>query len=148
MYCPSNIIFMYILSSVCLRLSQFSQWNIWGCVYSAYPFLLWCLRYVYFDNIIIIKLEVWPVCNYLWLGHEPIVCTVCLPAFFLSLVIYGTGTSFITTNGVPISDEYISRYLKQQAEHVIRETTKKVSVPIEGIRSISKICYSSLDCCV
>ena len=49
----------YIMSSVCLLLSQFSQLyylscNIWGCVYSAYPIMLWWLwEYVYFYLIII-----------------------------------------------------------------------------------------------
>ena len=69
----------YILSSICLRLSQFSQLSfmqLCGCVYSAYPFLLWWLwEYVYY-LITILKLEVWPICHSLWLGHETMVCTV------------------------------------------------------------------------
>ena len=40
----------YILSSVWVRLSRFSPlYNMWGCMFSVYPFLLWWLtEYIYF----------------------------------------------------------------------------------------------------
>ena len=46
MYWASEMPVMYILSSVFLRLSQFSQWfsrNTRSSMYPAYPFTLWCL---------------------------------------------------------------------------------------------------------
>ena len=55
--------------------------NIWGCVSSAYPFLLWwsweCVLYL----IIIIKPEVWIINHCIGLGHETKVCAICLTMF-------------------------------------------------------------------
>ena len=77
-------------------LSVISTCNIWGCVYSAYLFLLWWLsEYVHlllllssnrirtFYLIIITKSEAWPIYN--CLGHETMVCVVCLCILFLSI---------------------------------------------------------------
>ena len=52
----------YILSSVLVRLSIFSQLSViqnMGCVFSVYPFPLWWLREYTLCLIIIIKSEVW-----------------------------------------------------------------------------------------
>ena len=53
----------------------------WGCVSSAYTFLLWwsweCVLYL----IIIIKPEAWIINHCLELGHETMVCAVCLTMF-------------------------------------------------------------------
>ena len=69
----------YILSSVWMRLSIFSQlslYNIWGCVFSVYPSPLWWLR-EYILCLIIIKSEVWTITHFLGLGHETMICAVC-----------------------------------------------------------------------
>ena len=78
----------YDLSSVWVGLSIFSQLssyplcNMWGCVFSVYPFPSWWLReYIYFCLIIIIESEVWTITHRLRLGHETMVCAVCLSIF-------------------------------------------------------------------
>ena len=80
----TKMLVRYRLPSVCLRLRQFSQLSFiqyMGCVSSAYPFLLrwsWeCVLYL----IIIIKPEVWIINHCLGLGHETMVCAVCLTMF-------------------------------------------------------------------
>ena len=55
-------------------------------MFSVYPFPLWWLReyiYIYFVLclIIIIKSEVWTITHCLGLGHETMVCAVCLSVF-------------------------------------------------------------------
>ena len=58
--------------------------NIWDCEYSAHPFFLMIIvrtRVLYLT--IIIKSEVWPICHYLGLGHDTMLCTVCLAIFSL-----------------------------------------------------------------
>ena len=65
--------------SISLRLYHYLNYlsfNVWGFIYSAYPFLLMmvmriCVLYL----IIVIKSEVWPICHCLWIG---LVCPVCL----------------------------------------------------------------------
>ena len=74
----------YILSSMWVRLSIFSSYPlyiIWGCVFSVYPFPLWWLREYILCLIIIIKSEVWTIIHCLGLGHETMVCAVCLSIF-------------------------------------------------------------------
>ena len=81
----NKMLVRYMLPSVCLRLRLFSQLSfiqyIWGCGFSAYPICLswlWeCVLYL----IIIIKSEVWIVNHCLGLGHETMVCAVCLTMF-------------------------------------------------------------------
>ena len=80
----------YILSSVWVRLSIFSQLSIIQyvelCLFSS-PFPLWSLiEYIYIHIyilcvIIIIKSEVWTIAHCLGLGHETMVCAVCLSIF-------------------------------------------------------------------
>ena len=76
----------YILSSVWVKLSIFSQSSI-ICVFSVDPFPLWWLReyiYIYILSliIIIIKSEIWNTTHCLGLGHGTMVCVVCLFVFF------------------------------------------------------------------
>ena len=69
------------VSKIKTILSIIFIFTIWGCVSSAYPILLWwsreCVLY-----LIIIKPEVWIINHCLGLGHETMVCAVCLTMFF------------------------------------------------------------------
>ena len=57
--------------------------SIWGCVYSAYPFILMVVRMrVLYLIIIIIE----PICHCLGFGHETMVCDVCLSLFLLKYI--------------------------------------------------------------
>ena len=73
------------MSKIKTILSIIFIFNIWGCVSSAYPILLWwsweCVLYL----IIIIKPEVWIINHCLGLGHETMVCAVCLTMFLWCL---------------------------------------------------------------
>ena len=68
--------FMYVLPSVCLRLSQFSQLsfmqNIGECVFSL-PSLWWFWEYVCF---ILVSSSNRTICHCLWLGHKTMVYAV------------------------------------------------------------------------
>ena len=64
----------------------FIIFTIWGCVSSAYPILLWWSRECVLYLIIIIKPEVWIINHCLGLGHETMVCAVCLTMFLLTLI--------------------------------------------------------------
>ena len=82
-YWTSKMFVMYTLPQVCLRLSPFSQLSFMQymglCVLSAPIYLIMNVRLcvLYLIIIIIIKSEVLPICHFLGLGHETIVCTVC-----------------------------------------------------------------------
>ena len=73
------------VSSVCLRLSQFSQiyfMKYMGlCAFSLLISLMMIVRYVYFILIITIESEVSPIYHCLGIGHETMVYTVCLFIF-------------------------------------------------------------------
>ena len=60
--------FRYVLSSVWVRISKFSQlsiiYNIWACVSSFCPFPLWWLRESKLCLIITIKLAVWIIIHF------------------------------------------------------------------------------------
>ena len=76
----------YNLSSVWVRLSIFSQLSIIQymglCVFSLpIPFVM-IERIHILCLIIIIKSEVWTITHCLGLGHETMVCAVCLSIFF------------------------------------------------------------------
>ena len=79
------LLFRYTLSSVCLRLSRFSQLSymqymglrVFGL--PIYLMMIARIRVLHLD--IIIKSEVWPICLCLGLGHETLVCAVCLSVF-------------------------------------------------------------------
>ena len=64
-----------------LRLSGVSQMscNIWGCVCFQLNRLWWWSEY----DLIFIKSEVGIISHCLWLGHETMVCTVCLAMFYV-----------------------------------------------------------------
>ena len=55
------------------------HYTIYGAVCSVYPVPVWWLREYILCLIIIIKLEVWTIIHCLGLGHETMVCAVCLP---------------------------------------------------------------------
>ena len=72
-------IFLY---SVWVRLGMFLShqlYIIWGCVFSVYPFPLWWLRE--FTLGLIITIKSWTSIHFLGLGHETMVCAVCLSVF-------------------------------------------------------------------
>ena len=79
----------YILSSVWIRLSMFSQWSIIQsiiqyvglCVFSLPTPSVMIERIYILCLIIISKSEVWTTTHCLGLGHETMVCTVCLSIF-------------------------------------------------------------------
>ena len=68
--------------------------NIWGCAYSAYPFLLCWLWGFFLLHIIFIKSDVWPIWHRLGSGHETMVCAVCL---FIFLQHFGLQLSTISS---------------------------------------------------
>ena len=76
----------YILSSVWVRLSIFSQLSsiqyVGLCVFSLPISLVMIERIYILCLIIIIKSEVWTIIHCLGLGHETMVCSVCLSIFF------------------------------------------------------------------
>ena len=74
----------YILSSVWVRLSIFSPLSciqyVGLCVFSL-PNSLVMIKRIYILCLIIIKSEVWTFTHCLGLGHETMVCAVCLSIF-------------------------------------------------------------------
>ena len=85
----------YILSSVWVRLSTFSQLSIIqsikqyvGLYVFSLPTPLVMIERIYIlCPIIIIKSEVWTITHYLELGHETMVCAVCLSIFLWTSII-------------------------------------------------------------
>ena len=96
-YWTSKILVRYILSSVCLRLSQFSQLYFMHymelCAFSLPISLKVFARIGVLYLIIIVKSEVWPICHCLGLGHVTMVWAVCVSIFFwlmlASIIRYG-----------------------------------------------------------
>ena len=90
----------YILSSVWVRLSIFSRLSVIQsimqyvgllCVFSLPTPLEMIERICILCLIIIIKLEVWTITHCLGLGHETMVCAVCLSIFLQKISkFYGT----------------------------------------------------------
>ena len=75
----------YNLSSVWVRLSIFSQLStiqyLGLCVFSV-PISFVMIEIIYIlCRIIIIKSEVWTITHWLGLGHETMICAVCLSIF-------------------------------------------------------------------
>ena len=83
----------YNLSSVWVRLSIFSQLSIIQyvglCVFSLPISFVMIERIYILILIIIIKSEVWIITHCLGLGHETMVCAVCLSIFLQSNIDYG-----------------------------------------------------------
>ena len=69
------------MSKIKTILSIIFIFTIWGCASSAYPIILWWSRECVLNLIIIIKPEVWIINHCLGLGHETMVCAVCLTMF-------------------------------------------------------------------
>ena len=82
----------YNLSSVWVRLSIFSQLSIIQyarlCVFSLPISVVMIERKYTLCLIIIIKSEVWTIIHCLGLGHETLVCAVCLSIFVCSKLIF------------------------------------------------------------
>ena len=74
----------YVLPSVWVRHNIFSQLSIiqhvWLCAFSL-PISLVMIEKLYILCLIIIESEVWTITHCLWLGHERIVCAVCIFIF-------------------------------------------------------------------
>ena len=77
-----QIYFVECVSKIKHIFSVIQIYHIWGCVFSVYPFPLWWLKEYTLCLIIIIKSEVWTIIHCLGLGHETMVCAVCLSKFF------------------------------------------------------------------
>ena len=76
---------VYNLSNVWVRVGIFSQLSIVQyvrlCVFSLSISFVMIERIYILSLIIIIKSEVWTITHCLWLGHETMVCAVCLSIF-------------------------------------------------------------------
>ena len=59
-----------------------------GCVFLVYPFSLWWLREYTLCLIIIIKSNVWIIIHCLGLGHETMLCAVCLSIFLFEVELH------------------------------------------------------------
>ena len=75
------------MSKIKTILSIIFIFTTWGCVSSAYPILLWWPRECVLYLIIIIKPEVWIINHCLGLGHETMVCAVCLTMFLYTTLL-------------------------------------------------------------
>ena len=96
----------YILSSVWVRLSIFSPLSIIEyvglCVFSLPIPLVVIERLYILCLIIIIKSEVWTITHCLGLGHETMVCTVCLSIFLLIVVVRSSPNCFLSKSWVMV----------------------------------------------
>ena len=115
----------YILSSVWVRLSIFSQlslYNIWGCVFSVYPFTLWWWREYTLCLIIIIKSEVWTIIHCLGFGHETMVCAVCL-SLILLISLNHANTAYLDILVISLYilhfEYYIQLYIDKKDIHIL-----------------------------
>ena len=100
----------YVLSSVWVRLSIFSQLSIiqyMGCVFSVYPLPLWWLKEYILSLIIIIKSDVWTIIHCLGLGHKTMVCAVCL--YILMMTMCHWNTSCIIGSHLNITTVFLNR---------------------------------------
>ena len=80
--CLSDV---YYVSSMCLRWDQFSQLSLMQyigmSVFSSPIYLMMIAGRYVLAVIIIINSQVWPIFHCLGLGHETMVCAVCLDVF-------------------------------------------------------------------
>ena len=62
-----------------MRLLQ-SYWYCWFIQTSSNPAIIMCVQVTNFyeNHIIAIKSEIWIISYCLWLGHETMICTICL----------------------------------------------------------------------
>ena len=79
-YWTSQMLVRYIQSSVCLRLSQFTQSSFMlhmGLWLFSFPISLMVIVKAHvLYHVVIIKSEVWPICLCLGTSHETIVCAI------------------------------------------------------------------------
>ena len=103
----------YNLSSVWVRLSIFSQLSIIQyvglCVFSLPISFVMIERIYILCLIIIIKSEVWTITHCLGLGHETMVCALCLSIFLLVLADSG---AVISTNGHRMKHVWYGTHIK------------------------------------
>ena len=64
------------------------------CILSLPIYLMVIVKIHVLDFIVIIKFEVWPICICLGLGHETMVCAVCLSIFLYKLAVFCVGAIF------------------------------------------------------
>ena len=85
--CTLHHLIIIIVQTYLKTLNSLSYplYTIWGCVFSVYPFPLWWLREYTLCLIFIIKSEIWIIIHCLGLGHETMVCAVCLSLILLKL---------------------------------------------------------------
>ena len=73
---------VHSVSSLGLRSSKFCQLSFMQymgrCIFSLHIYLVVIVRICIIYLFVIIKSEVWPICRCLQLGHETLVCAVCL----------------------------------------------------------------------
>ena len=101
---------IYILSSVWVRLSILSQWFIIQsiiqyvglCVFSLPTPLVIIEKMYILCLIIMIKSKVWTITNCLGLGHETMVCAVCL-SIFLWQIFLGSCNALLTDSTKPLT---------------------------------------------
>ena len=68
---------------------SYPLYNMWGCVFVTLPIYLVMIERIYIlCRIIIIKLEIWTITHCLGLGHETMVCAVCLSMFLCITYIF------------------------------------------------------------
>ena len=107
----------YILSSVWIRLSIFSQLSIIQyvglCIFSIPISLVMIERIYILCLIIFIKSEVWTITHCLGLGHETMVCAVCLSIFLHNI----TRFSGLHISHLPMRFDYCSHQVKAQKNH-------------------------------
>ena len=86
---------------------SYPLYNTYGCVFSVTHFLVIIERIYILCLIIIIKSEVWTITHCLGLGHDTMVCAVCIFAFFLPYLLTYSHT-YRQTDGQRETDRVIS----------------------------------------
>ena len=112
----------YNLSSVWVRLSIFSQLSIIQyvglCVFSLPISFVMIERIYILCLIIIIKSEVWTITHCLGLGHETMLCAVCLSIFLSDYLVHGRNIS----KWLQISWHHIRNFLTPKTHHFLERT--------------------------
>ena len=97
----SKTLVRYILSSVCLRLNQFSQLSFMQCMGLSLPIsFMMIVRICILHLTIIVTSEVWPICHCLGLGHETMVSALCLSILLWYIGLRYNGTSLYGTGNI------------------------------------------------
>ena len=94
-------------------------------VFSVYPFPLWWLREYTLYLIIIINSEVWTNTHCLGLGHETMVCAVCLSIFLLNVMFCSFYIVLNNDGEVRTTKPVVSHYLHT---FLTRPTVNKIDI--------------------